>query len=172
VDTGARGRLRPAFAAAAPSSKEYPMAYLDLDYPFAAPAGARIAQRSATLVADLPGFSALEWSVIALAKRDTLASLGTPSRLSRALGSVFGLSTTSKLADPKLEALRRMAVHAWRYGFALPMAEIDRFVAAGFDEGQIETMVTSITGTRIGASRRFAARDVGATARIVRAAEA
>lgn len=149
------------------ASKDRPMAYLDLDQPFAAPAGARIAQRSTTLVADLPGFSPLEWSVIALAKRDTLASLGTPSRLSRALGSLFGLGTASKLADPKLEALRRMAVHAWRYGFALPMAEIDSFVAAGFDERQIETMVTSITGTRIGARQR----DIGTTARIVRTAQ-
>lgn len=148
------------------------MAYLDLDNPFPAPAGARKARREATLVADLPGFSALEWSVIALAKRDTIASLGTPGRLSRALGGVFGRSTTSKLADPRLEALRRMAVHAWRYGFALPMAEIDRFVAAGYSEGQIETMVTSITGTRIGSNRRVAARDIGATARIVRTAEA
>jgi hypothetical protein len=130
------------------ASKDRPMAYLDLDQPFAAPAGGRIAQRSATLVADLPGFS-------------------TPSRLSRALGSLFGLGTASKLADPKLEALRRMAVYAWRYGFALPMAEIDSFVAAGFDERQIETMVTSITGTRIGARQR----DIGTTARIVRTAQ-
>ncbi|MFA5965862.1 MAG: hypothetical protein WC804_17745 [Sphingomonas sp.] len=148
------------------------MAYLDLDNSFASPAGARRAQGGAAPVDALPGFSALEWSVIALAKRDTIASLGTPGRLSRALGGVFGRSTTSKLADPRLEALRRMAVHAWRYGFALPMAEIDRFVAAGYSEGQLETMVTSITGTRIGANRRVAARDIGATTRIVRTAQA
>ena len=130
------------------------MAYLDLDNMFPAPARSRVAQAEAA--AALPGFSALEWSVIALAKNDSLASLATPGRMSRALGSVFGLSTASRLADPKLEALRRLSVHAWRRGFALPMAEINRFVAAGFAEAQIETLVTSITGQRIGTKGRWA----------------
>jgi len=130
------------------------MAYLDLDNMFPAPARARSVAAAAP--AELPGFSALEWSVIALAKNDTLGSLATPGRLSRALGGVFGLSTASRLADPKLEALRRLSVHAWRRGFALPMAEIHRFVAAGFSEGQIETLVTSITGQRIGSKGRWA----------------
>ena len=34
--------------------------------------------------------SALEWSVVALAQRDRIGSLGAPGRLSVALGSVFG----------------------------------------------------------------------------------
>jgi hypothetical protein len=127
------------------------MAYLDLDNMFPAPARSRT-----VAAAELPGFTALEWSVIALAKNDSLGSLATPGRLSRALGGVFGLSTASRLADPKLEALRRLSVHAWRRGFALPMAEINRFVAAGFSEGQIETLVTSITGQRIGTKGRWA----------------
>jgi hypothetical protein len=127
------------------------MAYLDLDNMFPAPARSRT-----VAAAELPGFTALEWSVIALAKNDSLSSLATPGRLSRALGGVFGLSTASRLADPKLEALRRLSVHAWRRGFALPMAEINRFVAAGFSEGQIETLVTSITGQRIGTKGRWA----------------
>ena len=135
------------------------MAYLDLDQMFPAPARSRTTQQDAArteAAAALPGFSALEWSVIALAKHDTLASLATPGRLSRALGSVFGLGTASRLADPRLDALRRIAVHAWRRGFALPMAEINRFVAAGYAEAQIETLVTSITGQRIGAKGRWA----------------
>ncbi|MEG3089563.1 hypothetical protein [Sphingomonas sp. PB4P5] len=130
------------------------MAYLDLDNMFPAPARSRTER--ATAATPLPGFTALEWSVIALAKNDTLASLATPGRLSRALGGVFGLSTASRLADPKLEALRRLSVHAWRRGFALPMTEINRFIAAGFAEAQIETLVTSITGQRIGSKGRWA----------------
>jgi hypothetical protein len=130
------------------------VAYLDLDNMFPAPARSRSVAPTATSA--LPGFSALEWSVIALAKNDTLGSLAIPGRLSRALGGVFGLSTASRLADPKLEALRRLSIHAWRRGFALPMAEIDRFVAAGFAEAQIETLVTSITGQRIGTKGRWA----------------
>ena len=126
------------------------MAYLDLDNAFAAPARSRAQE----IAAPLPGFTALEWSVIALAKNDTMGSLATPGRMSRALGGVFGLSTASRLADPKLEALRRLAVHAWRRGFALPMAEINNFIASGFVEGQIETLVASVTGMRVGTNGR------------------
>ena len=126
------------------------MAYLDLDNMFAAPARSR----ADAPAAELPGFTALEWSVIALAKNDTLGSLATPGRVSRAIGGVFGLSTKSRLADPRLEALRRLAVHAWRRGFALPMQEIRNFVAAGFSEGQLETLVTSVTGVRVGTNGR------------------
>lgn len=127
------------------------MAYLDLDNMFAAPGGARFAV-AAPLAAEpkVTGFSALEWSVIALAKRDTLRSLAGPSRLSRAMGSLFGLGGATMLADSRLEALRRLAVHAWRRGFALPAAEIDRFLAAGFIEAQIQTLVESVTGLRVG----------------------
>lgn len=126
------------------------MAYLDLDSMFPAPAGSR----SVSSAVDRSGFTALEWSVIALARNDSLGSLATPGRLSRALGGVFGLGTASRLADPRLEALRRLAVHAWRRGFALPMAEINRFIGAGFAEAQIETLVTSVTGVRVGTNGR------------------
>lgn len=127
------------------------MAYLDLDNMFASP----VTSRAQTVAAPAPtGFSALEWSVIALAKRDTLRSLSGPSRMSRAMGSLFGLSTASRLADPRLEALRRMAVYAWRSGFALPMAEIQGFLAAGFAEAQIETLVESVTGMRVGIQQK------------------
>jgi hypothetical protein len=65
------------------------MAYLDLDNMFASP----VTSRAQAVAAPAPtGFSALEWSVIALAKRDTLRSLSGPSRISRAMGSLFGLS--------------------------------------------------------------------------------
>jgi len=122
------------------------MAYLDLDNAFAAPCASRSPARPAPAASN---FSALEWSVIAMAKRDTLRSLATPGRLARAMGGVFGLGSASRLADPRLEALRRIAVYAWRRGFALPSAEIDRFLAAGFVTAQVETLVTSVTGLRL-----------------------
>ena len=127
------------------------MAYLDLDNLFAAPGAVRAVPAASPAAAPVEnGFSALEWSVIALAKRDTLRSLAGPSRMSRAMGSLFGLGAATMLADSRLEALRRLAVHAWRRGFALPMTEIDRFVAAGFNAAQIETLVESVTGMRVG----------------------
>lgn len=139
------------------------MAYLDHDTMFAAPVISRcqaslqrttqrIGQNSA---APKPaGFSALEWSVIAIAQRDTLASLKTPGRMARALGGVFGRGPSSRLADPKLEALRRLAVHARHRGFAVPVEEIAQFHAVGFSKEQMETLITSVTGIRVGQDER------------------
>jgi hypothetical protein len=55
------------------------------------------------------------------------------------------------------EALRRLAVYAWRRGFALPTGEIARFLDAGYTEAQIETLVISITGMRVGSQSARAA---------------
>jgi hypothetical protein len=129
------------------------MAYLDLDNTFA-PSHATRNPAVVSVTAEQASFSALEWSVIAIAERDTLASLNTPGRMSRALGGLFGRGTSSKLADPKLEALRRAAVYARHRGAALPISEINHFHSAGFSEEQMETLVMSITGLRDGASNR------------------
>ncbi len=102
------------------------------------------------------GFSALEWSVIAVSRRDSLSSLEEPGRVSRALGGLFGIGTRSRLADSKLEALRRLAVHAWRRGYAIAQAEIDRFLDAGFTLSQAETLVASVTGDRVGLVQIYA----------------
>jgi len=138
------------------------MAYLDIDNMFASPVRSRGA-KSVTAGADAAGagptgeagFSALEWSVIAVSRRDGIASLDDPSPMSRALGSLFGFGTKSRLADPKLEALRRVAVYAWRRGYALPQVEIDRFVEAGFTIDQAETLVASVTGDRVGLTQIY-----------------
>lgn len=143
--------------------RDFSVAYLDLDNMFAAPkcSGKRTAAaaggRDVVAASECPAtFSALEWSVIALAKRDTLRSLAVPGRLSRAMGSLFGLGTASRLADPRLEALRRIAVHAWRRGFAVPKEEIIRFHDAGFTDAQLETLVVSVTGMRVASNQRVA----------------
>uniref|UniRef100_UPI00300F64A7 hypothetical protein n=1 Tax=Pseudomonas granadensis TaxID=1421430 RepID=UPI00300F64A7 len=60
------------------------------------------------------GFSALEWQVVAIAQHDRLSSLEKPGRLAVALGVIFGGEVSNpKLADQKLEALRRVSVLAW-----------------------------------------------------------
>ncbi|MBN2971149.1 hypothetical protein JW805_03855 [Roseomonas aeriglobus] len=95
------------------------------------------------------GLSALEWSVVALARRDRLSSLNTPGRLSVALGAVFGTRRRSPhLADPRLEALRRMAVLSWHRGFAVPAHEVKAFFRAGFSGDQYELMLASIGAAR------------------------
>jgi hypothetical protein len=92
--------------------------------------------------------SALEWSVVALARRDRLSSLARPGRMALALGKVFGSRPALSLADPRLEALRRAAVMTWHYGVAVPAAEIAAFISAGFTAGQYQTMAASIAAAR------------------------
>ncbi len=101
------------------------------------------------------GLTALEWSVVALAQRDRLSSLANPSRLAVALGTVFGTRLHNpRLADPKLEALRRMAVLSWHRGFAVPATEFKAFLRAGFSAAQYETLLASISAGRSRLSAR------------------
>lgn len=101
--------------------------------------------------------TALEWAVVALAERDSLASLRVPGRLSVAAARVFGNPPTNRLADDRLETLRRLAVYAWRQGFAIPVAEIRSFYRAGFTPDQLELVLTSIGQSRAASDRRIAA---------------
>ena len=102
------------------------------------------------------GFSGLEWSVIALAQRDRLASLRKPGRVATALGNLFGTSRNPRLADERLEALRRMAVLAWHYSYVVPVSELKAFLAASFSVNQYEVLQASIGQGRAEAARRRA----------------
>ena len=90
---------------------------------------------------------------MALARRDRVSSLRAPSRLGRALGSIFGETRNPRLADPSLEALRRMAVLSWHHGYSVPSHEVRAFLAAGYSPDQYELMVDSIA-TALAGSRR------------------
>jgi hypothetical protein len=95
------------------------------------------------------GLSALEWQVVALAQHDRLSTLSQPGRLSVALGAVFGGQRPNpRLADPRLEALRRLAVLAWHRGYTLPPSELTAFHEAGFTADQLETLLASISRGR------------------------
>ena len=87
--------------------------------------------------------TALEWSVVAIARKDDRASLASPGRLSTALRVLFN-KPNPRLADERLEALRRMAVLTWHGGYAVASREVRAFLAAGFTPGQYETLVDSI----------------------------
>lgn len=102
-------------------------------------------------------FSALEWSVIADAQRDSLLSLEQPGRISLAMGRIFGGHRNTPRPEPRLEALRRISVLAWYRSYALPTAEIARFKAAGFSSDQLETLLKSIAVGRAPRTRRIEA---------------
>ena len=92
-----------------------------------------------------PEFSPLEWSVIRRAESDRLWTLREPGPLRRFINWVTGLQTSPAFANPRLEALRLMAVLSWHYGFVVPGDEVAEFGAAGFSDEQYELMVSSIS---------------------------
>ena len=100
------------------------------------------------VAAAAPRLSALEWSVVALAANDPLSSLRTPGRMAVAMGALFGDRRHPALADPRLEALRRIAVLGRHQGYTVAPAEIRSFVAAGFSEDQYELVVDSLAAAR------------------------
>lgn len=126
-----------------------------MGYLFSEPLGnARVAapclRRPASATSSPSRLTPLEWSVVALARNDRLASLRPPGRISIAMGNLFGSSPNPRLADPRLEALRRIAVLSWHYGFAVHGSEVDAFVTAGFTIDQYELLVASMSPARRG----------------------
>jgi len=111
-------------------------------------AGADVLDAAPAPEAAATQLSALEWSVVAVARRDSLASLREPGRLGMAMAALFGGRQNPKLTDPRLEALRRVAVLAWHHGYTLPVSEIKAFMKAGFSADQFETLLASVSRGR------------------------
>ena len=131
------------------------MAFLDVREPTAAMAeplfpsfftGARPV--AGPVLTGAVGFTEQEWDVILLARRDRLSSLQEPTRLARLSAWLFGGGVARQLADPRLEALRRLAVQAWHHGYAVANSAIHEFKAAGFNIDQLELMLASIAAGR------------------------
>jgi hypothetical protein len=131
------------------------MAYMNFTEVAASPAGGGAAIQRAVQADNAPRFSALEWSVVAIAQHDTLSSLNAPGRIAVALGALFGERQNPRLADSRLEALRRMAVLAWHRGYSVPVAEIKAFFAAGFTSHHYETLLASISRGRAARQRKI-----------------
>ena len=123
---------------------------------FAEPHEATLAHRIAAPVADpVPArLSPLEWSVVALAQGEKLSSINRPGRVAIAMHRLFGLKPANELADPRLEALRRLAVIAWHRGYAVHSSEIHAFKAAGFTMAQYELVLASISRGRDAINQR------------------
>jgi hypothetical protein len=102
-----------------------------------------------------PDFSPLEWSVIRLARVDRLWTIRPAGRPRRFWNWLLGRGNP-ELANPKLEALRRIAVLTWHFGFTIPGEDVRDFLSAGFTLDQYELMARNITAT-LSAPRRIAA---------------
>ena len=91
-----------------------------------------------------PDFTELEWSVIRFARQDSLSTLYEPGRVGRLWKWLIGRQGSPKLANERLEALRRMAVLSWHYGFTVHGDDVAEFFSAGFSPDQYQLLVTSI----------------------------
>ncbi len=83
-----------------------------------------------------------EWSVVEFARNDGLWSLnpdGFPQRLGRFL---FGLAPPRPLANERLEALRRLAVAAWRR--RVDPALVAAVRAAGFTRAEVGAVLKHV----------------------------
>ena len=100
--------------------------------------------------------TALEWSVVALAERDRLSSIREPNRFISTLNAIFGIKHPNRLANDGLEALRRIAVLAWHYGWNVPKSELAAFIEAGFSPDHFELIQNSIGQARAARRRRTA----------------
>jgi hypothetical protein len=124
------------------------MAYLDLQQAFAGGAEIRTLDPQASRTGREGGLSPLEWLVVAVAERDPLASLRNPGRVAGLFGKLFGRASSNGFANPRLEALRRIAVLHWRKGDAVDRQEISSFLAAGYSLAQHQLVAASIAKGR------------------------
>jgi hypothetical protein len=90
-------------------------------------------------------FSQLEWLVIRLARGDELSSLREPGQIGRFINWLMGRGGSPELANERLEALRKIAVLSWHFGFTVPSEDVSDFLSAGFTADQYELLVMSIS---------------------------
>jgi len=108
-----------------------------------------------TPVVAKPDFTPLEWSVIRLARVDGLSTLREPGRIGRFINWLLGRKGSPELANPQLEALRRIAVLSWHYGFTVPGDDVTDFLAAGFSPEQYELLVHCVRAAISAGSQRI-----------------
>lgn len=94
------------------------------------------------------GLSDLEWSIVGMAARDSLASLRTANRFWSLVNAIFGIKPANRLANDKLESLRRIAVLAWRYRWNVPQSELQAFLDAGYSSDHFNLLQNRIAQAR------------------------
>ena len=99
-------------------------------------------------------FTPREWTVIRLARQDRLSSLREEGEFKNFLRLVFGFARKTGLSDPKLEALRRIAVLSWHYSYNVNASEIGDFLAAGYSIEHYDAMLVHMGLERAASATR------------------
>jgi hypothetical protein len=105
-------------------------------------------------VADGRALSQREWMIVQLARDDGLASLREEHRFSRFMRMIFGIERKTPYANPRFEALRRLAVMSWHHGYNVNSREIPEFLSAGYSIEHYDAMLAHIGRERAASARR------------------
>lgn len=98
----------------------------------------------ATNTPEPAAFTPLEWSIVRLARNDRLWTVREGSPVRKILNSFLGRKA-NRLANERLEALRRMAVQSWHFGFSVASDKVAAFLEAGFTASQYRLLVSSVS---------------------------
>ena len=130
------------------------MAYIDFAEPALA-ASAPVSFAPARVAQDADGeFSQREWTIIRIAREDGLSSLREESEFKEFLRTVFGFERKRPLSNPRMEALRRIAVLSWHYSYNVASSEIGAFLAAGYSTDHYDAMLAHIGAERAASAKR------------------
>ena len=90
----------------------------------------------------------LDWRVVTMARYDGPRSINPDQRFTQIMQNLLGLPVARKLANEKLEALRRFCVRAWFWDL-IRTGDVRTFMEAGYtsvDVFQILAHVASFRG--------------------------
>ena len=86
---------------------------------------------------------ALEWKVVEVARRDRGRDIDPDSFLARIAHILLGTPLASRLADSRLEALRRFCIRAW-HGGTVRTDDVRRLIEAGYSVGDLSRILAHV----------------------------
>jgi hypothetical protein len=89
----------------------------------------------------------LDWQVIEIARSDGPRSINPDGRVTLFLRDFFGLPIARKLANEKLEALRRFCVRAWFWDL-IRTSDMRALMAAGYTSVDLFQILAHVAGYR------------------------
>lgn len=89
----------------------------------------------------------LDWRVVEIARTDGPRSLNPDGRFTRFLRDFFGLPVARKLANEKLEALRRFCVRAWCWDL-VRSKDLKMLMNAGYSSATVFQILAHVASCR------------------------
>ena len=89
----------------------------------------------------------LDWQVVEMAKADGPRSMNPDGRFARFLRDAFGLPTARRLANAKLETLRRFSVRAWFWDL-IRSRDVRALMETGYTSADVFQILAHVAGYR------------------------